>query len=250
MNVGDNIKKYRIFRDFTRRDLANELQVSESTISRYENNKREPNINTLNKIAKILGIPATFLMDDETLNHNLVQRTTDMYLDKIQENTDKNFPTLAPIIELLTNPKIEMVYNFTYTDLAQNGYEELMFIAIEKAIKDTLQLIKNHENNGDIFDGAGAWISKESPLYEILKKNQNNNQPEYALAAHDGNLDDETKKKNLEKVEGMFKEDKKELTYDDFDTVAAHNDNLTDAEIWEADRRILEDINKKNNPST
>lgn len=38
----------------------------------------------------------------------------------------------------------------------------------------------------------------------------------------------------------------KYITYDDFDVIAAHNDNLTDDEIAEADRRILEDINKRN----
>lgn len=38
----------------------------------------------------------------------------------------------------------------------------------------------------------------------------------------------------------------KRITYDDFETVAAHNDNLTDDEISEADRRILADINKLN----
>ncbi|MGO5138335.1 helix-turn-helix domain-containing protein [Clostridium butyricum] len=38
----------------------------------------------------------------------------------------------------------------------------------------------------------------------------------------------------------------KKITYDDFETVAAHNDNLTDDEISEADRRILADINKRN----
>lgn len=37
----------------------------------------------------------------------------------------------------------------------------------------------------------------------------------------------------------------KRITYDDFDTVAAHNDDLTAAEIAEADRRILEDLNKR-----
>lgn len=35
------------------------------------------------------------------------------------------------------------------------------------------------------------------------------------------------------------------LTYNDFNTIAAHNDNLTDEEISEVDRRILEDINRK-----
>lgn len=39
----------------------------------------------------------------------------------------------------------------------------------------------------------------------------------------------------------------KEITYDDFETVAAHNDELTDYEISEADKRILADLNKRNN---
>lgn len=38
----------------------------------------------------------------------------------------------------------------------------------------------------------------------------------------------------------------KEITYDDFETVAAHNDGLTEDEISEADRRILADLNKRN----
>ena len=37
-----------------------------------------------------------------------------------------------------------------------------------------------------------------------------------------------------------------EITYDNFETVAAHNDELTVEEIAEADRRILEDLNKRN----
>lgn len=38
---------------------------------------------------------------------------------------------------------------------------------------------------------------------------------------------------------------KKYLTYDDFKTIAAHNDDLTDDEIAEADRKILENLNKR-----
>lgn len=38
----------------------------------------------------------------------------------------------------------------------------------------------------------------------------------------------------------------KKITYDDFETVAAHNDDLTYDEISEADRRILADINRRN----
>lgn len=46
--------------------------------------------------------------------------------------------------------------------------------------------------------------------------------------------------------DNMVEFNNKKITYDDFETVAAHNDNLTDDEISEADRRILADINKRN----
>lgn len=46
--------------------------------------------------------------------------------------------------------------------------------------------------------------------------------------------------------DNMVELNNKKITYDDFETVAAHNDNLTDDERSEADRRILADINKRN----
>ncbi|WP_394897855.1 helix-turn-helix domain-containing protein [Clostridium butyricum] len=46
--------------------------------------------------------------------------------------------------------------------------------------------------------------------------------------------------------DNMVELNNKKITYDDFETVAAHNDDLTYDEISEADRRILADINKRN----
>ena len=47
-------------------------------------------------------------------------------------------------------------------------------------------------------------------------------------------------------TDNVVKLNNKKITYDDFETVAAHNDDLTYDEISEADRRILADINKRN----
>lgn len=174
------------------------------------------------------------IVNENTILDN-IDKLKNTSFEEMKNTVDNQFPTLEPMIQLLSNPKIEMIYNFTYNELAAHGYEELLFTAIEKTIKNTLQDIKDHENNGDIFDGISAWITKESPLYEILKQNQANNQIKYTIATQDDNFD---------------KKNKKKITYDNFETVAAHNDNLTNAEIEEADRRILEDINKKNTPST
>lgn len=95
--------------------------------------------------------------------------------EEVKDTVNKTFPTLEPMIQLLTNPKIEIAYNYSYNDLAACGYEELLFTAIEKTIKTTLSEIKEHEEKGDLFDGLGSWISKESPVYDMLKKSQENN---------------------------------------------------------------------------
>lgn len=56
MNIGENIKKYRKALNISQKDLANKLNMPISTLANYENNHREPNIETLNKIATALGV--------------------------------------------------------------------------------------------------------------------------------------------------------------------------------------------------
>jgi transcriptional regulator with XRE-family HTH domain len=63
LNIGENIKKYRLLRKFSIKDLAREIAVSESTISRYESGKREPNMETLKKICINLGITINDLLE-------------------------------------------------------------------------------------------------------------------------------------------------------------------------------------------
>ncbi|MDB1956622.1 helix-turn-helix domain-containing protein [Clostridium tertium] len=92
--------------------------------------------------------------------------------DEMKSKVDKMFPALQPEVDFLSNPNIEMVFNYSYNDLAKKGYDELLISAIEKAIRTTLEDIEKHLNNGDLFDGVGSWISKDSPLYEVIKKHR------------------------------------------------------------------------------
>ncbi len=45
-------------------ELAEKLGVSKSTVAMWETNKREPNIETINKIAEILECSSSYLIDD------------------------------------------------------------------------------------------------------------------------------------------------------------------------------------------
>lgn len=60
------IKELRKARNITAKELASHIGVAESTMSLYENGKREPDFNTLVRIAKLLGTSVDNLLGNET----------------------------------------------------------------------------------------------------------------------------------------------------------------------------------------
>lgn len=59
--LGDRIRKSREAAGFTQRQLASELEVNPATVSLWESGRNEPDIETVNRIADILGAPAAYL---------------------------------------------------------------------------------------------------------------------------------------------------------------------------------------------
>lgn len=51
MNIGENLKYLRIQHGKTQKDIANELGVATNTYTQYETNYRQPDIETLVKLA-------------------------------------------------------------------------------------------------------------------------------------------------------------------------------------------------------
>ena len=64
MTVGDRIKEARLKANMTQAELAKKLNTSYVVISQYENNKRNPKLGTIEKIAVALGIPTKALLPD------------------------------------------------------------------------------------------------------------------------------------------------------------------------------------------
>ena len=52
MNTGEKIKLIRKRQGITQKDLAEKLGTTPQNIAQYENNKRNPKYNTLEKIAR------------------------------------------------------------------------------------------------------------------------------------------------------------------------------------------------------
>ena len=65
MNIGENIKQFRKNKKITQKELGELIGVKAITIRKYESNEREPNIETLNKIATALGVTINDLVKNE-----------------------------------------------------------------------------------------------------------------------------------------------------------------------------------------
>ena len=66
MNLGENIYKFRTDRNMSQGDLADALEVSRQSVSKWENNSAVPELEKLMKMAGIFGISLDQLVSGET----------------------------------------------------------------------------------------------------------------------------------------------------------------------------------------
>ena len=65
MNLGENIYKFRTERNMSQGDLADALEVSRQSVSKWENNSAVPELEKLMKMAGIFGISLDELVSGE-----------------------------------------------------------------------------------------------------------------------------------------------------------------------------------------
>lgn len=61
MTIGEKIKELRIKYNLTQKEVSETLNIKQNSYSNYENNKREPDINTLIKIANIFNTSLDYI---------------------------------------------------------------------------------------------------------------------------------------------------------------------------------------------
>jgi transcriptional regulator with XRE-family HTH domain len=62
-NLGENLRAARVEREMTQEEVAQRSDVQAGEISRIENGKRDPQVSTVLKIAKGLGIKPGQLLE-------------------------------------------------------------------------------------------------------------------------------------------------------------------------------------------
>ncbi len=93
MTFGEKIKKLRTEANLTQKDLAEKLNVSFQTISKYENDTNEPDLQTIKKLAQLFNCSIDYLFSDKNEDEETKEDN--------KENVDPvvNLPTLAKCVE-------------------------------------------------------------------------------------------------------------------------------------------------------
>lgn len=118
VKIGDKIKEKRISLGLSQKAMAEKLDINRTTYSNYENNNREPNIETLQKIVNALNI------DIETLVLGDYDKEKEM-LDMI-ESTFNHIPLSSAIIkQIALNLTIPLEIAFTIEEKYNESNEYL-----------------------------------------------------------------------------------------------------------------------------
>lgn len=111
MDIGTNMKLLREGKGITMANLANVLDVSSSHISQIENNKTNPSISMLKKIAYELEVPITYFFSETEQTSPVIRRG---------ERKSLSVPRSQLIYELLSPPEARD-FQFLLTRIEVDG---------------------------------------------------------------------------------------------------------------------------------
>lgn len=167
MSVAENIKRIRIEKGFTQKKLGDLSGINEANIRKYENNRQNPKIETLQKIANALGINVTELLDSSQLQ---VQANFSGNIFTSSKNMNSEKQDISNIISMIENLGFEyitiseddkVIICHTHKDMELQEYFYVPLIEINK-------IIEKYEN------AKKETIEETIDIYEGLKLNNLN----------------------------------------------------------------------------
>lgn len=114
MNIGEQIKKYRLEAKLSQRELGERLGISQQQIAQYENGKRIPKIETINNIAGALGVGVRRLYPDFSMDE---WRQTNTY----RESKKRYDTAIRGIVAILS---------YEYPDIEEEVFDGESFYTI------------------------------------------------------------------------------------------------------------------------
>ena len=183
MEIGNNIKKYREIKKMTQKEIAEILEVEPATVSKYESNMIEPNIESLKRLAEIFEISVDELLKNE---EEKVDITKIDILEVLREQKEMKLKG-----NLYHNTQIIFAYNTNHIEgskLTQDQtryiYETNTFLAGKETITNIDDIIEtsNHFKLVDyMLDKAKETLTEEmiKEFHKILKEGTSDGRKEW-----------------------------------------------------------------------
>lgn len=151
----NNILKARKDKGLSQADLAKRIGVTRQSISLYENNSREPKIDTWQKLSNVLGVSIPYLQGissdpiaiDETIAHTMTNRELKKIIDdfehgnktpedaeKVLSAIKKSMSTTESLNQMRSRAMNQLVNNIENLDLEKMDTFEML------TINDAIQL--------------------------------------------------------------------------------------------------------------
>lgn len=148
MSIGKNIKKCRLDQGLSQRELAERLNTSQQMVAAYENDKRNPKIETISKIANALNVQLDQIVSRHTNRtiHDLIHMVS---------YPNGTIITLDQVLNDLINGNKEVISDIN-SYMNKKGYNDF---EINGILNGSVILDCNSENDCKIYECLESYFN-------------------------------------------------------------------------------------------
>lgn len=164
-SIGENIRKIRIDKNLTQKELAEKSGISLSALNKYERGDRLPKIDALQKLSEALNIQIDYLLGKTEFK----RFDSQIMLDDIKhliEQTDDNDKDFSKLVRNIVDTMF----------LTVNGFADNKDMERLKIIHDLYRNIWEIEvtyKNKNFYNVLGIPELDENPTFEYFKEKHN-----------------------------------------------------------------------------
>ncbi|HPT87346.1 MAG TPA: XRE family transcriptional regulator [Bacillota bacterium] len=184
-----NLRYYRLKKSMTKRELAEQLNITPMAISNYESGKRKPDMEILKQMANVLGVRVSDFLavrnENLIFRHGEFRKNSNLSVTQqeyIRESVEEYFNRFMTIVEILGGdvlPDAPVTNVLELSDDCENNAQLLrkhLNLAVDGPIHNLIEMLENKgiliytcDVENDKFSGMNGFIN-ERP-YIVINKN-------------------------------------------------------------------------------
>ncbi len=181
MDIGKNIKKFRIAAGLTQKELAQKCECATGTIQQYELGKRQPRMSQLFNISYELGVPVSSLIDGTDPHSAFNNEFSQKEALRLQY-----FKSLGYNIKLVEGNSFEIYTSgykyFIYDDpIDPSGYYDMIVETVDSATENIIDEVIREHADSEKEIGAADYLNETSANGKSFSFSENRNFKQFEL---------------------------------------------------------------------